>query len=228
MSSQFLLFYQSEKRRLAPGERCFNSGFCADYCMKGGEQTEEKQWMWVFLIHSARSNEISLVTAAHMHGIAWHRQIWQTLKQNTLDVCIHVGEEAVTHLHSVTKFLTFCLPGEQKQPLCSGCKVVFSVSSHNSSSLCSPLRFMADQRSRAPNFRYVICALGVLSLNFSTLMKSSQDKDKRTENIWQSLHRGIWLAGLVGGWAVLAHTGGFGWKISTGTDKIYLTDLTAD
>lgn len=37
MSSQFLLFHQSEKRRLAPGERCFNSAFCADYCMKGEE-----------------------------------------------------------------------------------------------------------------------------------------------------------------------------------------------
>lgn len=125
MSSQFLLFYQCEKRRLAPGERCFNSAFCADYCMKGGEQTEEKQWMRVFLIHSARSNETSLVTAVHKHGIAWHRQIWQTLKQNTLDVCIHVGEEAVTHLQSVTKFLTFCLPGERNCSLFFGCKVVF-------------------------------------------------------------------------------------------------------
>lgn len=55
--------------------------------------------MWVFLIHSARSNEISLVTAAHMHGIVWHRQIWQTLKQNALDVCIRVGVEAAPHLH---------------------------------------------------------------------------------------------------------------------------------
>ncbi len=117
MSYEFLLFHQSEKKRLAPGERYLILSFCADYCMKGGEQTEEKQRMWVFLIHSARSNEISLVTAAHMHSIAWHRQIWQTLKQNTLDVCIHVGEEVVTHLHSVSKFLTFCLPGEQKHSL---------------------------------------------------------------------------------------------------------------
>jgi len=60
--------------------------------------------MWVFLIHSARRNEIILVMAAHLHTIAWHRQIWQTLKQNTLDVCVLVGEEAVAHLHSVNKF----------------------------------------------------------------------------------------------------------------------------
>lgn len=56
MSSQVLIFYQSEKRRLASGDRCFNSAFCADYCMKEGQQTEEKQWMQVSLIHSARSN----------------------------------------------------------------------------------------------------------------------------------------------------------------------------
>lgn len=135
--------------------------------------------MWVFLIHSARSNEISLVTAAHMHAIAWHRQIWQTLKQNTLYVCIHVEEEAVTHLHSVTRFL----PGEQKHPLNSGCKVVFSVSSHNSFSPSLPLFFIAVQRSRTPKFGYVICALGVLFLNFTTSMRSSQYKGKRTKNI---------------------------------------------
>lgn len=118
--------------------------------------------MWVFLIHSARSNEISPVAAAHMHGIAWHRQIWQTFKQNTLDVCIHVGEETVAHLHSVTKFVTFCLPGEQKNSLISGCKVVFSVSSHNSFSPSSLLCFIEVQKSRTPNFHNAICALGVL------------------------------------------------------------------
>lgn len=60
--------------------------------MKVGVQTDGKQRIWVFKIHSARSDENSLVPVAHMHGIAWHRQIWQMLKQNTLDVATHVGE----------------------------------------------------------------------------------------------------------------------------------------
>lgn len=163
-----------------------------------------------------------------MHGIAWHRQIWQTLKQNTFDVCIHVGEEAGTHLLSVTKFLTFCPPEEQKHLLSSCYKVDFFVSSNNSLSPSSPLCFKVFGRSTTPNFHYVICALGVLSLNFSTLMKSSEYKDERTENIWLSVQRD--LANLFG-WC-LSRTGPYrriGLKISTGTaDKIYLTDLTAD
>lgn len=128
-----------------------------------------------------------------MHSKAWHGQIWQTLKQNAL----HVEEDAVTHLQRVMKFQTFRLPGEQKA-FSSFCKVVFSVPSHNSLCPSSPLCFIAVQRRRTPNFHSVICALGVLSLNFSTLIKSSQSKDKRTENIRQSLHKGICPAGF--GW----------------------------
>lgn len=96
-----------EESRKQPGFRgqyCFNSAFCACYYMKVGAQTEGKQWIWVFKIHSARSNENSLVPVAHMHGIAWHRQIWQTLKQNTFDVFTRVGEEAGAHFQSVSKF----------------------------------------------------------------------------------------------------------------------------
>lgn len=107
-------------------------------------------------------------------------------------------------------------------------KVDFFVYSHNSLSPSSPLCFKVFGRSTTPNFHYVICALGVLSLNFSTLMKSSEYKDKRTENIWQSVQRDF--ADLFGSW--LSRTGPYrriGLKISTGTaDKIYLTDLTAD
>lgn len=55
-----------------------------------------------------------------MHGIAWHRQIWQTLRQTTFDVCIHMGEEAAAHLLGVTKILTFCPPEEKTS--------IFSVS----------------------------------------------------------------------------------------------------
>lgn len=169
-SSQFPLFYQSEKRRLAPGKCCFNSAFCTDYSMKGGEQTEEKQWMWAFLIHSARSNKISPVTVAHMHGIAWYGQIWQTLTQNTLDVHVHVEEDTGKHLQSVTNFVTFCLPEEGRHPLCSGCKVGFSVSSS------SPIYFKAAKRSRKTNFSFTK-PMVALSLKITNIMKSSRYKD---------------------------------------------------
>lgn len=37
-------------------------------------------------------------------GKAWHRQIWQMLKQNLFDVSACVGEEARAHFQRVTKF----------------------------------------------------------------------------------------------------------------------------
>lgn len=136
--------------------------------MKEESKQKKKQCMRVFLIHSARSNEITLVTAAHMHGIAWHGQIWQTLKQNTLDVCTHAKEEALTHFHSVNKFLTFRLPGEQKHPLCSVCKVAFSVSSNNGFTPATLLQGCSKKQSKRLSLYDLICALRVLFLNFLT------------------------------------------------------------
>lgn len=146
--------------------------------MKGGEKTEEKQWMWVFLIHSARSNEISPVTAAHMHGIGWHRQIWQTwqtLKQNILEVCIHVEAEEITHFYSVTKFLT------SKFLFASNAKA--SVLALKTLSVSSSL--LLHRRSGKTSFCDLCFGCFVI------LMKCSPYKDKRTENIWRSLYKGI-------------------------------------
>lgn len=103
MYSRFLLLHQCENRRLAWGERSLILPVEQITTWKG----ERKQWIWVFLIHPARSNEVSLVTAAHMHGRAWQGQIWHTLKQNTLDICIRVGEETLACLLSVTKCSNF-------------------------------------------------------------------------------------------------------------------------
>lgn len=126
--------------------------------------------MWAFLIHSARSNKISPVTVAHMHGIAWYGQIWQTLTQNTVDVHVHVEEDTGKHLQSVTNFVTFCLPEEGRHPLCSGCKVGFSVSSS------SPIYFKAAKRSRKTNFSFTK-PMVALSLKITNIMKSSRYKD---------------------------------------------------
>lgn len=102
------------KERAGSGGAALILPFVQITTWKGEHKQKKKRQIWVFLIHSARSNEISLVTAAHMHSIAWHGQIWQTLKQNTFDVCIHVEENARAHFLSVTKFTSLCPPGVQK------------------------------------------------------------------------------------------------------------------
>lgn len=177
--------------------------------------------MWAFLIHSARSNKISPVTVAHMHGIAWYGQIWQTLTQNTLDVHVHVEEDTGKHLQSVTNFVTFCLPEEGRHPLCSGCKVGFSVSSS------SPIYFKAAKRSRKTNFSFTkpMVALSLKNHQYNEIftVQGLKDREHLTESGLRDLagwfgcrlgridpYRRIWL------------------KTSTGTEKIYLTDLRTD
>lgn len=184
--------------------RCFDSAFCANYYMKGGSVNterrggEKKHWIWVFLIHSARSNEISLVTAAHMHGIAWHRQIWQTLRQTTFDVCIHMGEEAAAHLLGVTKVLTFCRPEEKTSIFSVSVPWVFSPKS-SAPWLTAPLfLFFFFFWSTRANFHFVICTFAViylffLSLNLSALMKSSERKDKEDREHWKVCTGGVYV-----------------------------------
>lgn len=101
---------------------------------------------------------------------------------NTFDVCIHVGEEAVTHLLGVTKFLTFCSPGEQKH-LLSSCYIVdFFVSSHNSLAPSSPLCLTVFGRSTTPklslcNLRFGCFVFKLLHFNEIFTVQGQKDRE---------------------------------------------------
>lgn len=74
--SHFVLPVLSVKRRLPSGVCCFNSAFCADYCLKGGNANRRKTVnASLFDPLSQKKNEISLVTAGHVHKMAGYTQI---------------------------------------------------------------------------------------------------------------------------------------------------------
>lgn len=162
VSSQFALFTNLKREGWLRGCTALILPFHTSQHEKG----EANRRMWLLLIHSATSNEMNPVTVAHVHAIAWYGPIWQALKQNTLDVCVHVEEDAVEPLHSVTKFLSFCLPEEEK-PVKKAALPPATIARHH----------FAAQRSRKANFKSLIRFLVTVSLTITSIMKSSWYKD---------------------------------------------------
>lgn len=154
-------------------------------------------------MHSARSNENSLVPAAHTRGEAWHRQIWQPLKQNPFDVSARVGGGG---------------GGEEAAATFSECDQVFPSTGGReaSSQLCFPGWFqgslmlrvgqvspwgLASTNCEAFSDHQEKRSLSVLVFNSPTLMKSSHCKDKRGRRLAVCpsvcLLAGIWSTCLV-------------------------------